>query len=419
MPQAGGSGQGVIATLANQRIRRLTPGLVAWSRPPRPTVKSGGLSRVTRDVRRRRPHVGYPPPVGSALPLAVPHPCVVARTQSPPHMGLVRRSWVQQQPLIVLQQSVGANPSGAQSSIQATLSFSAQAGDFLIAVVQASGASGLTFTCTDNQGSVWKLALSVQNGGASPYPAVALFYLPSCKAASYTVTVTPSQSCTLALTLCEYSGMAGINPLDQDNSNAGSGSTSPNSGGITTNNGTELYLSAFSFGTTVPGTTNPETGWRMISNAVTGGTYETGAFESLGDQSNVGPGSYTGTVSTTNAVTYAGLIASFKAGVGAVPRPIPPLVVRPHPIRLFKAPMRFGQPRPLLLTVPRMPLVYRPDDRPRLSRKEWQRVITIARSAAPATPFGAGLPLSYLVCEQLRATVLVDEQLQASVLIED
>ncbi|MCE5334106.1 MAG: hypothetical protein LLG06_05910 [Desulfobacteraceae bacterium] len=99
--------------------------------------------------------------------------------------------------------------------------------------------------CSDSLGNSYSQAVVAYNDQGSNVRYAAIYYAIVTTAGACTVTVTPSSSCPIAMSISEFSGCAGSSPLDTINSGIGS-STAPSSGSVTPN-GSDLLVGSMTF----------------------------------------------------------------------------------------------------------------------------------------------------------------------------
>ncbi|MCE5335478.1 MAG: hypothetical protein LLG06_12920 [Desulfobacteraceae bacterium] len=108
--------------------------------------------------------------------------------------------------------------------------------------------------CSDNLGNTYSQAIVASNDQGSNVRYAAIYYAIVAYAGACTITVTPSASCPIAMSISEFSGCAGSSPLDTTNS--GTDNTNAPSSGSVTPNGSDLLVGAMTFEGSAAGITS-------------------------------------------------------------------------------------------------------------------------------------------------------------------
>ena len=205
--------------------------------------------------------------------------------------------------------SNGGNP----ATTTAIAAITVTAGNLLVVTVRASPASGAgTLTVSDDQGNTYTQDLNPSFASGN---ITAQYSAPNCAGASTIVTFSiTGTGRRIGIAVHEYSGAATSTPLDQTNSNAGTGTTAT-SGSVTTTVADEALVAAIGVASTptweadYPSRTSDSTGRLYTGSRVVSATLTDEASATFGGSVawDMLIATYKGTVAG-GAATYPGYI---------------------------------------------------------------------------------------------------------------
>jgi hypothetical protein len=131
---------------------------------------------------------------------------------------------------------------GYFSGTSGNLAFSSNVTAGNLIVVSIHSYQPNTYTVTDTRSNSYNLATSQEFAGDTNLK-VFIYWAICASSGACTVTITPNTSGFISFGLHEYSGVAASSPLDQVNSNQGTG-TAVSSGAVTTTQADELLFAA-------------------------------------------------------------------------------------------------------------------------------------------------------------------------------
>jgi len=213
-------------------------------------------------------------------------------------------------PIRLVQKAVNGNEVSV-SSISATFPAGNTVGNFLIVTGTAARPAG-TLTISDTSGNTYLPATGpVTDPGQDTTGYI--WYVPSAKGGTNTVTLTPASARALEIHVSEWTGLASASPVDQVASATGNG-TAVSAGPVVTTTAGELVF-----------------GYGFVFNVASAGAGFTPLSLVSGDLDEYVIQSAAGSIAATftqNAGTWFALMATFKpAGAPPVPPPTPPPTV--------------------------------------------------------------------------------------------
>jgi hypothetical protein len=141
---------------------------------------------------------------------------------------------------------------------------------------------------------------------------VVLAYLPNVTAGAHTLTVTANGNMLSAVLIAsEFSGVATSSPVDGAGASANGYGTTPSSGAFTTTNGGDLWVAAFTGGTTTTSVT-AGSGWTVPANGYATGSGSTAPECALEYHIASSQTSGTGSVTITSSPNWSAAAIAFK-----------------------------------------------------------------------------------------------------------
>ena len=125
------------------------------------------------------------------------------------------------------------------------------AGNFLIVTGTAARPAG-TLTISDTAGDTFIPAMGPVTDTNQDVTAY-IWYVPSCKGGSNSVTITPATAAALEIHVSEWTGLTTTSPVDQTASATGTGTTASSGAATTTANGELIFGYTFLFNTATAG----------------------------------------------------------------------------------------------------------------------------------------------------------------------
>ncbi|MGC2322347.1 MAG: galactose oxidase-like domain-containing protein [Terriglobales bacterium] len=125
------------------------------------------------------------------------------------------------------------------------------AGNFLIVTGTAARPAG-TLTISDTAGDTFTPAMGPVTDTNQDVTAY-IWYVPSCKGGSNTVTITPATAAALEIHVSEWTGLTTTSPVDQTASATGTGTAASSGAATTTANGELIFGYTFLFNTATAG----------------------------------------------------------------------------------------------------------------------------------------------------------------------
>lgn len=193
------------------------------------------------------------------------------------------------------------NKSQSVTTTYLTNSLTYTAGNLIVLTV---GANAITDTMTvSGGGNTWTQAIGPIDNVCRAYQ----FYAANCIGGTYQITVTKSPgvaSSVVSSTVCEYSGVKLISPLDQVSSGTGTATTSFDVGtGITTTQANEILVAGIVHTGAATHTAGTNYTCRFTGNS----------RSSIEDRIVSATGTYTAPFTTGGAVTGSLVLGSYKA----------------------------------------------------------------------------------------------------------
>jgi hypothetical protein len=210
------------------------------------------------------------------------------------------------------QVTLGANTSGASSTIVLTTSAQAAAGSRITVFVH--GTQTVT-SVTDSNGNTYALDRGQTNGGSrgevwSAHSASAL-------ASGSSITVTYSASSNPCyVSASSFTGVLSASAVDQVNSRSTFNSTSWNTGSITPAVSPTVVVGFFASGGAAASTSTPDGGWTELQDASSGSNCRTAVYQIVSDTSARNP-SGVWAVSQSGA-DQIGITVNYKEASGTI-----------------------------------------------------------------------------------------------------
>ncbi len=211
-------------------------------------------------------------------------------TDQPAQTGSVR----------LVQANVNGNESSA-SSISASFSSNNTAGNFLIVTGTAARPAG-TISISDTAGNLYLPAIGPVTDSAQDVTGY-IWYVPSCKGGSNTVTLTPSSARALEIHISEWAGLASNLATDQVSSMTGTGTAASSTSKVTTSDGELIFGYTFLLNTA------------SVGSGFTGMSLVNGDLDEYQVQNTAGPIAAT---FTQTSGTWFALMATFRPASGSV-----------------------------------------------------------------------------------------------------